>query len=192
MTIDQVGADTPTRRGAETALSALVAGVVVICAFVAVASFHHWPGRAVVVTLCLGLIVVAVVDLRQHRIPNSVVGLQSISLLAASLAAVSVTGPGPIERGLAAGIVSFGVFVVLRIVAPRGIGMGDVKEALPLGFALGWIGWAAVVVGLALAFVVNGIACAAVLITRRGDRATLVPFGPSMAVGTALTLLMLA
>ena len=52
------------------------------------------------------------------------------------------TGTPCCRAGLGA-VVLFAVFLVLALISPRGLGMGDVKLAGLIGLYLGWIGWAA-------------------------------------------------
>ncbi len=50
-----------------------------------------------------------------------------------------------------------GVFFVLALLSPRGMGLGDVKLAPTLGLALGWVSWE-VAVGVFAAFLLGGLA----------------------------------
>ena len=63
----------------------------------------------------------------------------------------------------------FVVFLVLALISPRSIGMGDAKLAALLGLYLGWLGWGLVLRGAA-GFVVQAVL--AVLAARHAaDRA---------------------
>ena len=83
----------------------------------------------------------------------------------------------------AAGGSSF--LLLLWAVHPAGMGLGDVKLALPLGAVLG----ASVVPALVVAFAAGGLLAAAVF-ARLGRRARGlgVPFGPFLAGGGAIAL----
>ena len=82
----------------------------------------------------------------------------------------------------------FAAFLVLALVAPSGMGMGDVKLAALLGLYLGWLGWPAVALGAAAGFVVQAVVALALLATRRIGLRGELPFGPAMLAGAALVL----
>jgi leader peptidase (prepilin peptidase)/N-methyltransferase len=83
----------------------------------------------------------------------------------------------------------FAIYLILAIISPGSIGMGDVKLAGPIGLYLGYLGWSQLLYGGLLAFVLNGVVTLVVLRTNRIERASEVAHGPSMlaaAAGTAL------
>jgi leader peptidase (prepilin peptidase)/N-methyltransferase len=143
--------------------------------------------------LAYGILAVAcalliVVDLAEHRLPNVILGRTCPILLAAfTLAAVVGTSWGDLGRAVLAMVVLTAAYLVLALIAPSGIGMGDVKFSGLLGMALGWSDWNAVVLGTVAAFALNGIVALGVLLARR-DRGGEVPFGPAMVVGAMLGL----
>jgi leader peptidase (prepilin peptidase)/N-methyltransferase len=139
----------------------------------------------------LALAVVAVlltlVDLRHHLLPDRVVlpGLGAGAALLAVAAAAEPAWPALLRAVLGA-VALFLAFLVLALISPGGLGMGDVKLAALLGLYLGWLGWPAVLVGAAAAFVVQALVALVLLAARRVGRRSDLPFGPSMLVGTAL------
>ena len=74
-------------------------------------------------------------------------------------------------------------YLVLAIVKPGGMGMGDVKLAGVIGLFLGQLGWAELAVGAAAAFLLGGIAGIVLILVRRVGRGTSMPFGPWMLGG---------
>ena len=80
------------------------------------------------------------------------------------------------------------MFLVLALIAPSGLAMGDVKLAALLGLYLGWIGWNAVVIGGATGFVVQAAAALVLLATRRIGLRGELPFGPAMLLGALLAI----
>jgi leader peptidase (prepilin peptidase)/N-methyltransferase len=68
------------------------------------------------------------------------------------------------------------------------MGFGDVKLAGLLGLYLGWLGWSPVLVGTFTGFLLGGVAGMALLLARRADRRTGIPFGPAMLAGALLAL----
>jgi leader peptidase (prepilin peptidase)/N-methyltransferase len=134
-------------------------------------------------------VLLAVIDLQHRLLPNRVV-LPSIGIGAALLtvaAAAEPDWPALLRAGLAA-VVLFAVYLVMALISPRGIAMGDVKLAGLLGLYLGWLGWGAVVVGAAAGFVVQAIAAVLLLGFRRIGLKSELPFGPAMLLGAALAI----
>lgn len=129
-------------------------------------------------------ILLTLIDLDTHRLPNAVV-LPSYVVAGVLLALASLlTGDWmPLMRG-AVGMATLYVFYfVLRLVRPDGMGGGDVKLAGVLGLYLGFIGWGALAVGAFAAFVFGGLYGVALIVLRRAGRKSAIPFGPWMILG---------
>ena len=153
---------------------------------VAVAIWRLWGTWAVAPFVAVAVVaaVLSWIDLREHRLPNLIVvpaiGASVLLLLGGSLA------DGQVASWLSAligGAALFGLYLVLALVSPRGMGMGDVKFAALIGLFAGYLGlttW----IGAALAgFIVGGGVAAISLVTRRATGRTQLPFGPSMVAG---------
>ena len=113
-------------------------------------------------------IVLTLIDVRSHRLPNAIV-LPSYAVLAMLFTGACLFG-APWQN-------------LLRAIRSGGMGGGDVKLAGVLGAALGWIGWGSLVVGAFAAFLIGGLVGLALIATRRASRTTSIPFGPFMLVG---------
>jgi leader peptidase (prepilin peptidase)/N-methyltransferase len=129
------------------------------------------------------LLTVTLTDLERRVIPNRI-------LLAATVAAVAIATAGDPsslpERAIAA-IAAGGVFFVVALAYPRGMGLGDVKLAAVMGLFLGRNVAAAILVAL-LAGSLVGLA----IIARQGGaaRKRAIPFGPFLALGGVVGLLL--
>ena len=136
-------------------------------------------------------LLLAVVDLRTLRLPNRVVltGVVGAVVLLTGAAAADDAWPA-LARAALGGGVAFGVLLVLALVAPSGMGMGDVKLAGMLGLYLGWLGWPELVTGLFLGFGVQAVLGLALIAVRRAGRKTELPFGPALIVGTLVAALL--
>ena len=102
--------------------------------------------------------------------------------------AVGLPGSAFVVRCLALLVLYF----VLALISPKGMGMGDVKFAAPLGLALGWFGWNVWVVGLAAGFIIGGVVSLIALLLRRVTLRGSIPFGPSMLAGALVAILVFA
>ncbi|MCU1410759.1 MAG: peptidase [Rhodoglobus sp.] len=136
----------------------------------------------------LGLVVVSAalswIDLTQRRLPNRIVlpavGASVPLLLGAALL------DGDLSKGLTAlagGAALFVLYLVLALISPRGMGMGDVKLAALVGLYAGYLGWETVLVAAFAGFLVGGIVGLIGIVAGRATRKTAIPFGPWMLVG---------
>ena len=129
-------------------------------------------------------IALATIDLRQRRLPNTII-LSGLAITAALLIIASATGTGwaPLLRALLGGALLFTLYLVLAIINPRGLGMGDVKLSALIGIILAFQGWRILFTGTFLGFLIGAVLSIVVLATRRGGLKSSVPFGPSMLAG---------
>ena len=134
-------------------------------------------------------VALAAIDLDTKRLPNVIV------LPSYPVAAVLFLLPALLEgqwdnyvRAIAGAAALFGVFFLLALIHPAGMGFGDVKLAGVLGAYLGWLGWAALVVGGFLGFALGAVVGVAMMVAGRAGRRTALPFGPFMLLGTLLAI----
>jgi leader peptidase (prepilin peptidase)/N-methyltransferase len=88
-------------------------------------------------------------------------------------------------------IILFAGYLILGLISPGGIGMGDVKLAAPVGLYLGYLGWGQLLYGGLLGFILNGLVTVAILSRKGRDKASEVAHGPSMLGATAAVSLFL-
>lgn len=133
-------------------------------------------------------VVLAVVDLRHHRLPHVLV-LPGLALALALLTATALAD-GALERvaGVWGGAASaFLVCLLLHGVRPAAFGGGEVTLSALVGAHLGWFGADAVITGLVAGFACGGAAAAGALLA--GLRRAEVAFGPPLLVGAWWVLL---
>ena len=161
--------------------SLLAAGL----AAAALARYGPGAGGLIAAFTCGVLVVLSVIDVESHRLPNNIVLPSAAILLAARLA----SAPEHWHAWLGAGLGAFAFFLVFALMYPAGLGMGDVKLALLLGFGLGGAVLPALVVGT-----LAGGAAGIVLLVRNGTdaRRRAIPFGPFLAFGAIAVLLLSA
>ena len=160
-------------------------------ALFALATWHFGASAAVPAYLYLVAIalVLTLIDLDVHRLPNSIV-LPAYPVGAALLAAASWEAGSWTALGRAAigGMVLFVAYLLMMIgsaavLGATGMGFGDVKLAGVVGMYLAWLGWGELAVGAFAAFLLGGLFSIGLLMTRRADRKSGVPFGPWMLAG---------
>ena len=132
-------------------------------------------------------VALAAIDVAVHRLPDRLT-LPAIPVTIALLAVAAVIGhdPGRLLRAVLGGLAMMAVFLVLALARPGQLGGGDIKLAAPLGVALGWLGWPAVLFGAALGFLLGGLAGLVLLALRRVTLRSQLAFGPFMLCGALL------
>ncbi|MCK1795959.1 A24 family peptidase [Streptomyces sp. XM4193] len=130
------------------------------------------------------LLLLALVDVRVHRLPD-LLTLPAAAGTAALLGLASLLpdAAGSWRSALLGGLALGGAYLLLFLIHPRGMGFGDVKLALTLGFTLGWYGWAVLFLGAFAGFLLGALYGAALIVAGRAHRRTPLPFGPFMLLG---------
>ena len=129
-------------------------------------------------------VALAMIDLDTHTLPNRIV-LPAYPVAAVLLAggALLTGSPGRLVTALVGAAVLFGLYLILALAYPGGMGLGDVKLAGLLGLYLGWLGWSPLAVGAFSAFLLGGLFSLVLVITRKANRKSGIPFGPWMLAG---------
>jgi leader peptidase (prepilin peptidase) / N-methyltransferase len=164
------------RYPAIEALTAVLAVAVVLVRH----SVHDIALGLVLVTV---LMPVALIDLEHRIIPNKITGPAAL----AAVAIGAVTQPGGVPEQLIAGAAAGGFLLLFALAYPRGMGMGDVKLAAVLGLFLG----RSVGVAVMVAVLVGSLVGAGIMAHQGVEkgRKTAVPFGPFLALGGVVALL---
>ncbi len=148
-----------------------------------------WNATLVVVLTAFG-VVLGAVDLRTKLLPNPLLLRFGASIALLLLVAAAVTGPGSALIGAVVGAAAlFTVYLLLALISPAGMGMGDVKLAAILGMIGGWAG-ASAWVGTLLGGFVAGALAGGIVLLRRGSRSSTFPFGPGMLLAALASLLL--
>lgn len=136
------------------------------------------------------LLAISVIDLDHFIIPNRVVYPTLFVTAPLLVLAAAVDGRWQsLLHALIGGVAGFTALLLIHLVAPRGMGFGDVRLAGVIGMMLGWLGLGDVVLGLFLAFLMASVIGLGLMMTRLRSRKDAVPFGPFMAGGAVVTVL---
>lgn len=135
-------------------------------------------------------VALAYVDARTRLLPSALIKPTYPLLVVLLVLGAALDGSWRLLLSAAIGWVVFGgLFLLLNLVYPAGMGYGDVRLSGLLGLVLGYAGLAPLLVGLESAFVlgaIGGLVPAVVRRVRRRPRVRGYPFGPYMLAG-ALT-----
>ncbi|MEU6311195.1 A24 family peptidase [Streptomyces sp. NPDC047014] len=133
------------------------------------------------------LVLLALVDRAVHRLPDVLtLPLAAAAAVLLGAAALVPGAAGSWRLALLGGGALGAAYLVLHLINPDGMGLGDVKLALSLGVALGWYGWGVWATGAFLGFLYGSLYGLTQLPRRSATRGQGFAFGPFMAAG-ALT-----
>jgi leader peptidase (prepilin peptidase)/N-methyltransferase len=159
------------------------AGVLVLVAL-CILKFGFSGDTVVASIFAASLLVIAATDLERRIIPNRIVLPASAIVLLLNVA----IHPSHTVEWIVAAVASFGFFLVVALVNPAGLGMGDVKLAFLIGAGLGWDVAGALILGT-FAAAIYGVF---LVLTRPGAGAkTAFAMGPFLA-GAAIVVLLVA
>ena len=155
-------------------------------------SVSGWVTAATFAAFFWTLVVLTIIDLEHKLLPNRVVFPLFVVGWVGLIVAAATEGDMARLLDAAIGAAIFGgFFFIIAFVYPQGMGLGDVKLGFVLGTFLGFIqGPGLVLVGMFLSFFLGGVISIAVLVAQGGSRKTQIPFGPFLALGTVLALLL--
>jgi leader peptidase (prepilin peptidase)/N-methyltransferase len=139
---------------------------------------ESWGTGEILLAVALVVLLAActVTDLRHRIIPNRYLAVATV----VGLAIVLATDPGSLGTRALAALAASGTMLVLALVRPEGLGMGDVKLAGVMGLYLG----RAVAPALLAAFAAGALAgLALIALHGREARKRTIPFGPFLALG---------
>lgn len=160
-----------------------VSTAVLIVAAVAV-SDDVWVSIALAALVGL-MPAIAVIDLKHRIIPNRIM-YPALVAFPVYLAVARLAG-APVD--LVDMILGFALYggglLVIALISPHGMGMGDVKLAALIGLVLGAVDLRAVGVAAGVGILAGGVAAIVALLAGAGRKSAL-PFGPFLAFGAVV------
>jgi leader peptidase (prepilin peptidase)/N-methyltransferase len=137
--------------------------------------------------LFAGLVALSWIDVELLLLPKVIVWTVSVAVASLLLLAAAITGSWH-DYGVAWACAAgwFVVFFVMNLASPRLLGFGDVRLAPVLGLGLGWLGVGYVILGFFAANLIGAVIGIALILTKRLERQSRIPYGVFLALGTAL------
>jgi leader peptidase (prepilin peptidase)/N-methyltransferase len=178
------------RIGPSPLLVEVTAGLAM--AVVAARASSGWE-LAALAWLVLLAVPLAFIDNAVRRLPNPLTAAAFTGTLALlTVAALTGHQPGDLGRAAIGAAVLGGFYLLLWLIRPGGLGLGDVKLAVSIGLVLAWDSWQALIAGTFLAFLLASAYGIALLVTHRASRGSQLPLGPFMLVGALAVTALLA
>jgi leader peptidase (prepilin peptidase)/N-methyltransferase len=128
------------------------------------------------------LLALSATDFERHLLPNRVM----YPALLAAFALSAVWPQRPPYSGVAGGLAGSAIMLALFLILP-GFGLGDVKLAGLSGLILGFPG---VLAGLLIGMVLGGVGAAWMLLSGRARLRSAIAYGPYLACGAILEMLL--
>ena len=170
------------RSSGNTAVRVAVTGAALL-AWIGVLARFGGTDRAIVGLVFFALLaILTVTDLEQRRLPNTIVVPGALVVLALQVA----FAPDQALEWLLASVGTFLALLLVAVISPSALGMGDVKLGLLLGAGLG----AATLLGLVVGMGAAGL-YGLILLARHGRAArhAALPYAPFLAFGAVVAFL---
>ena len=135
---------------------------------------------AIGIIFCCALIAVSFIDIEFKIIPNVIV----LPLTVVGLSLNIAYDPSNWWMPLAFSVGAFVFMLMIHLISPRGMGMGDVKLSLMAGAFL----VRNVVSGLFLGFLLGSLYGLSLIIIKRKKLKQAIPFGPFISLGSIISL----
>jgi leader peptidase (prepilin peptidase) / N-methyltransferase len=126
----------------------------------------------------------AVIDLRERRLPNKLTLPAFPIALVGQLVAVALGAPA--DRCLAAvlsAVIAFALCLVLNRRA--GLGMGDVKLIAAIALCLAWFSPLLPAIAILIGLVIAGLVAIAMVVLRKASMGSSIALGPYLLIGFA-------
>ena len=134
-------------------------------------------------------VVVSIIALHTHRLPNRII-LPSYPVVVALMAlAAGMEGRWwPLGRAALAMALVTGFYLVLGLAFEHGLGLGDVKLGGLLALGLGWLGWPVLTTGVLVGWALAALALLARHATRLARRGRPIALGPWLCFGALVAI----
>ena len=154
------------------------------------ARLHPGPGLAAAwLVICGGAL--GWIDSSVQRLPD----VLSVPAYAGTLALLLLTAAtgghgGDFGRATLGGLALAAFYLLLTVISPSGMGLGDVKVAASAGTLLAWSGWTLLLDGTLATFALGGIYGIGLLTLGRATGKERMAFGPFILLGALAALVM--
>lgn len=142
--------------------------------------------------LVMGVIgvILAAIDIEYHRLPDLLVAVGALASGISLLIDATITGSWvAMLRGLICAVVVGLAFLIMVLISPEGMGLGDVKLAGLLGLHTGWLSWQLAALAVLGGFAAGSAVALVLVVTRRATLRTALPFGPALLAAAWLAIL---
>lgn len=135
------------------------------------------------------MLAIALIDARHRIVPNKLV-YPALVIFAVAIGVGDLLDGGLSIVSALIGLAAYALpLFVVALLAPGGLGMGDVKLTAFIGLALGSLGLSLVAVAAGVGILAGGLGAITAIAVLRYGRKQQMPFGPFLALGGVVALL---
>jgi leader peptidase (prepilin peptidase) / N-methyltransferase len=180
--------------GSKLAPPLLLTGAVTALLLAAVSyRVHPWPVAAAAGWLVICGVPLAVIDAREHRLPDVLTGAAFAGVMIfLTVAAGAMSAWQSLGRAALGGAILAGCYFSAAMLKPGDIGLGDGKAAASAGSLMAWFSWRIVLGGTLFALLLAAGYGLVLLARRRATLKTGIAYGPALVAGTLLAVLLAA
>jgi leader peptidase (prepilin peptidase) / N-methyltransferase len=152
------------------------------------ARLHPGPGLAAAAWLVICGGALGWIDGSVQRLPDVLTAPAYAGTLALLLAGAAACHWAGFGRAALGGVALAAFYLLLIVISPSGMGLGDAKLALSVGTLLAWSGWGVLLDGTMAAFALGGIYAVSLLTLGRASGKQRLAFGPCILLGALAAL----
>jgi leader peptidase (prepilin peptidase) / N-methyltransferase len=154
---------------------------------------HPWPVAAAAGWLVICGVPLAVIDAREHRLPDVLTGAAYAGVMTLlTVAAGTMNAWQSLGRAALGGAILAGCYFAAALLKPGHIGLGDGKASASAGSLMAWYSWQTVLDGTLFALVLAASYGLVLLAGRRVTLKTGIAYGPALFAGTLLAVMLAA
>jgi leader peptidase (prepilin peptidase)/N-methyltransferase len=143
--------------------------------------------------LTIFAIPLAIIDLKVHRLPNSLNYSMFVTLFAAiTVKSFSDKSLTALFDSLTQSFALALFYLIIRLLSRGGMGVGDIKLALSIGLVSGYFGKFMIFTSAYAAFILGTVVAILMIFLKKGNRKSAIPFGPFMITGIFVALIIQA
>jgi leader peptidase (prepilin peptidase) / N-methyltransferase len=171
-------------------LTELATAVLFVSAFTPGPLPHLSGANWALATVAAVTVPLTIIDIRLYRLPNAITYTSGLLVILIATVQAIVTGDWTSWSIAAlAGIIPAFLLFLIAVFSRGGMGLGDVKLTVVLGWAAGMFGAKSSLTVFVVAFLLGGLYALVILITRKGSGKNAIPFGPFLLAGFWITFL---
>jgi len=134
-------------------------------------------------------VALSMIDLDTKTLPDKIVLPSYIVVFSLfSISSIISGSYWPLLQSLIGGVSLFLFYFALAMVKKDGMGGGDIKLSGVIGLILGWFSFKVLIVGAFMAFMLSFLFTVPILIFKKYNNKTAIPFGPWMFLGAWISI----